>query len=200
MTTRLEHWVHPDLQLHLYPMMCRGAATAASRTGQEQHPFHLHGHHFWVLATGNGTWDPASSPASYNLVNPVYRDTYSLLANGWAVIRFEVRCWSCLRWRYGECRGAKSCEVRCWHLAAGNHEMYARAGIPRVMFWLVGLLITLSNHSWQVRRLLLPARDSPVRRQIEVVGIASVSFIRWASLPGHGTCCKKCQTCTGQEK
>lgn len=29
------------------------------------HPMHLHGHNFWVLAAGNGTWD-----GSYNVKNP----------------------------------------------------------------------------------------------------------------------------------
>lgn len=65
---------------------------AASRNGSEAHPFHLHGHHFWVLATGNGTWDPTTSPAQYNTVNPPFRDTLTVLKGGWAALRFVVRC------------------------------------------------------------------------------------------------------------
>ena len=50
---------------------------------------HLHGHHFWVLATGNDTYN-SSSASQYNLVNPIYRDTHTLPEYGWAVIRFVV--------------------------------------------------------------------------------------------------------------
>ncbi|KAK9792751.1 hypothetical protein WJX73_006180 [Symbiochloris irregularis] len=66
----------------------RGGAEAASRNGSEAHPFHMHGHHFWLLATGNGTWDPSTSPAEYNLDNPAYRDTLTVLKGGWAALRF----------------------------------------------------------------------------------------------------------------
>lgn len=52
---------------------------------------HLHGHHFWLLASGNDTFN-ASSPSQYNLVNPIYRDTQTLPEYGWVVIRFVVIC------------------------------------------------------------------------------------------------------------
>ena len=35
------------------------------------HPMHLHGHNFWVLAEGNGTWNGAVT----NPLNPQRRDT-----------------------------------------------------------------------------------------------------------------------------
>ena len=54
------------------------------------HPFHLHGHHFWLLATGQGVWNASEDPASYNLDNPPLRDTAILLPNGWTALRFVV--------------------------------------------------------------------------------------------------------------
>lgn len=50
----------------------------------------MHGHHFWLLATGNGTWDPVTSPSTYNLVDAPYRDTFTVLQGGWAALRFTV--------------------------------------------------------------------------------------------------------------
>ncbi|KAF0465096.1 iron transport multicopper oxidase fet3 [Gigaspora margarita] len=55
-------------------------------TDTGDHPFHLHGHVFWVLGIGiNGT-----SP-DYNSVNtkdPIQRDTVTAPAGGWFIIRF----------------------------------------------------------------------------------------------------------------
>ncbi|CAG8906203.1 unnamed protein product [Penicillium egyptiacum] len=56
------------------------------------HPMHLHGHNFWVLGSGNGSfpYDSAKdAPESLiNLRNPPYRDTTNLPPSGWAVIRY----------------------------------------------------------------------------------------------------------------
>ena len=62
----------------------------AKRTAQEQHPFHLHGHHFWVLGAGLGVYSPTNltQTSTLNLVNPVLRDTTTLPAGGWTLIRF----------------------------------------------------------------------------------------------------------------
>ncbi|KAL3136666.1 hypothetical protein ABBQ38_005907 [Trebouxia sp. C0009 RCD-2024] len=70
--------------------VCRASGNPNSTTARnstEQHPFHLHGHHFWVLATGNGTYN-SSSTSQYNTVNPIYRDTHTVLKGGWSAIRF----------------------------------------------------------------------------------------------------------------
>lgn len=61
----------------------------AARNTTEQHPFHLHGHHFWVLGSGSGPYN-SSVEATLNLVNPMYRDTQTLPEGGWTVIRFVV--------------------------------------------------------------------------------------------------------------
>ena len=43
----------------------------------------------WVVGHGTGNWDE-SAIASYNLVNPVRRDTATLLPYGWTVIRVRL--------------------------------------------------------------------------------------------------------------
>lgn len=50
------------------------------------HPFHLHGYKFFVLATGHG-YPPAELYASLNLTNPLRRDTVSVEGFGFALIR-----------------------------------------------------------------------------------------------------------------
>jgi len=49
----------------------------------EQHPFHIHGHAFWVL--GSGSNKNKSRPL--NVVNPIERDTFTLPHDGWVTIR-----------------------------------------------------------------------------------------------------------------
>ncbi|KAK7520592.1 multicopper oxidase-domain-containing protein [Phyllosticta citriasiana] len=49
------------------------------------HPMHLHGHDFWVLATGNTTYD---SSVALNTANPPRRDTVNLPTIGFVVIAF----------------------------------------------------------------------------------------------------------------
>ena len=54
------------------------------------HPFHLHGHQFWIMASGSsGYFDWASYP-SLNTSNPMRRDTMTVDAYGWALIRFKA--------------------------------------------------------------------------------------------------------------
>lgn len=62
---------------------------SAARSSIEQHPFHLHGHHFCI---GQQSWAKHSTAAStFNLVNPMDRNTQTVSKGGWAVIRFVVR-------------------------------------------------------------------------------------------------------------
>uniref|UniRef100_A0A0A9DMQ3 LAC1 n=1 Tax=Arundo donax TaxID=35708 RepID=A0A0A9DMQ3_ARUDO len=51
----------------------------------ENHPIHLHGFNFFVLAQGMGNFTPG---VGYNLVDPVARNTIAVPGGGWAVIRF----------------------------------------------------------------------------------------------------------------
>lgn len=52
------------------------------------HSWHLHGHSFWIVGQGQGIFDPAKDVPSFNLKNPVRRDTLSLLPYGWTAVRF----------------------------------------------------------------------------------------------------------------
>ncbi|KAI9708583.1 MAG: hypothetical protein M1820_003801 [Bogoriella megaspora] len=52
------------------------------------HPIHLHGHDFFVLGSGNGTYDSGSSTA-LNLNNPPRRDVALLPAAGYLVLAFQ---------------------------------------------------------------------------------------------------------------
>lgn len=52
------------------------------------HPIHLHGHDFFVLAQGSGTY--SSSATTLNTDNPPRRDTAMLPASGYLVIAFET--------------------------------------------------------------------------------------------------------------
>ncbi|KAF5579807.1 Cupredoxin [Fusarium pseudocircinatum] len=56
------------------------------------HPIHLHGHKFWVLGSGEGSFPYAAvTDAPEDLINlrdPPYRDTMGLHSQGWAAIRY----------------------------------------------------------------------------------------------------------------
>lgn len=56
--------------------------------GSENHPLHLHGFNFFVLAQGLGNFNESSAVQSYNLINPQVRNTIAVPAGGWGVIRF----------------------------------------------------------------------------------------------------------------
>uniref|UniRef100_A0ACD5XF83 Uncharacterized protein n=1 Tax=Avena sativa TaxID=4498 RepID=A0ACD5XF83_AVESA len=58
--------------------------------GTENHPIHLHGFNFFVLAEGLGRFDPIMAEGAYNLVNPLVRNTVVVPGGGWAVIRFTA--------------------------------------------------------------------------------------------------------------
>ncbi|XP_064970920.1 laccase-24-like isoform X2 [Musa acuminata AAA Group] len=56
--------------------------------GTENHPLHLHGFNFFVLAQGFGNFNATAAASSYNLVDPQVRNTVAVPVGGWAVIRF----------------------------------------------------------------------------------------------------------------
>lgn len=56
----------------------------------ETHPWHLHGHDFWVLAHGSGRFDPDIDTARFNLVDPILKNTVDLQPFGWTAIRFRA--------------------------------------------------------------------------------------------------------------
>ena len=56
----------------------------------EMHSWHLHGHSFYVVGAGFGVYDEEKDVASYNLDNPVRRDTIGVLPLGWSAFRFRA--------------------------------------------------------------------------------------------------------------
>ncbi|KAL6126708.1 hypothetical protein ACLB2K_074754 [Fragaria x ananassa] len=56
----------------------------------ESHPIHLHGFNFFVIGTGLGNFDPDKDPKTFNLVDPVERNTVSVPTGGWTAIRFRA--------------------------------------------------------------------------------------------------------------
>ena len=56
----------------------------------ETHPWHLHGHDFWVLGYGEGKFDMFNDPKKYNLVNPIMKNTVPVHPYGWTALRFKA--------------------------------------------------------------------------------------------------------------
>ncbi|KAM1069679.1 hypothetical protein EV1_001474 [Malus domestica] len=54
----------------------------------ENHPIHLHGYDFYILAEGFGNFNAQTDTKKFNLIDPPLRNTVAVPANGWAVIRF----------------------------------------------------------------------------------------------------------------
>ncbi|KAI3761340.1 hypothetical protein L1987_51752 [Smallanthus sonchifolius] len=54
----------------------------------ETHPWHLHGHDFWVVGYGNGKFNVSEDPKNYNLVNPIMKNTVPVHPYGWTALRF----------------------------------------------------------------------------------------------------------------
>lgn len=52
------------------------------------HPMHLHGHDFFVLAQGTGSYDPSTVVSNFN--NPARRDTAMLLGGGYLLLAFQT--------------------------------------------------------------------------------------------------------------
>lgn len=52
------------------------------------HPIHLHGHDFYVVGRGTGTWDGTTAGLNFN--NPTRRDTATLLPGGYLLMAFPA--------------------------------------------------------------------------------------------------------------
>ncbi|TPX35996.1 hypothetical protein SmJEL517_g01854 [Synchytrium microbalum] len=73
----------------------------------EDHPFHLHGHWFWIVAEGPGTMTSGNFTPMTN--NPPLRDTLMVRGSGWSAIRFIAD--NPGAWMF-------HCHIE-WHLMAG---------------------------------------------------------------------------------
>lgn len=62
-------------------------ANALSENVSEIHPWHLHGHDFWVLGYGEGKFTK-NDEKNFNLENPPYRNTAVIFPFGWTALRF----------------------------------------------------------------------------------------------------------------
>ncbi|XP_039009046.1 laccase-7-like [Hibiscus syriacus] len=56
--------------------------------GVENHPMHLHGFDFHVMAQGFGNYNPDTDASKFNLFDPQMRNTIAVPVGGWSVIRF----------------------------------------------------------------------------------------------------------------
>ncbi|GLT52695.1 hypothetical protein SLA2020_260190 [Shorea laevis] len=56
----------------------------------ENHPVHLHGFNFFAVGRGLGNYNPKTDPKSFNLVDPVERNTIGVPSGGWVAIRFRA--------------------------------------------------------------------------------------------------------------
>ncbi|KAJ4362767.1 laccase, multicopper oxidase, benzenediol:oxygen oxidorectuctase [Ascochyta clinopodiicola] len=55
---------------------------------QLPHPIHLHGHDFYIVGEGNGTWDGSTTGLTLN--NPTRRDTKSMPVGGYLLLAFPA--------------------------------------------------------------------------------------------------------------
>ncbi|RZR76503.1 hypothetical protein BHM03_00001317 [Ensete ventricosum] len=62
-------------------------ANALADNVSEIHPWHLHGHDFWVLGYGDGRFEEKDA-SKFNLENPPLRNTVVIFPYGWTAIRF----------------------------------------------------------------------------------------------------------------
>ncbi|XP_042457751.1 L-ascorbate oxidase-like [Zingiber officinale] len=56
----------------------------------DTHPWHLHGHDFWVLGFGMGKFVPGTDEKEFNLVDPIMKNTVAVHQYGWTAIRFRA--------------------------------------------------------------------------------------------------------------
>eukprot|EP00262_Sarcandra_glabra_P013819 TRINITY_DN3902_c0_g1_i1.p1 TRINITY_DN3902_c0_g1~~TRINITY_DN3902_c0_g1_i1.p1 ORF type:complete len:381 (-),score=31.77 TRINITY_DN3902_c0_g1_i1:114-1256(-) len=63
-------------------------ANALAENVSEIHPWHLHGHDFWVLGYGEGRFSEETDEKRLNLKNPPLRNTAVIFPYGWTALRF----------------------------------------------------------------------------------------------------------------
>lgn len=63
-------------------------ANTLVENASEIHPWHLHGHDFWVLGYGDGKFVHKKDVEKFNLKNPPLRNTVVVFPFGWTAIRF----------------------------------------------------------------------------------------------------------------
>ena len=79
-----------DLILQNLPDGALGGLSPGDGGMEFSHPFHLHGSHFWVLGSGNGTFSAERDGDSLNFENPRHADTQTVGSYGWTYLRFRA--------------------------------------------------------------------------------------------------------------
>ncbi|RAO69778.1 uncharacterized protein BHQ10_005790 [Talaromyces amestolkiae] len=99
-TSFVNQWDYPSLMqidqgnntwgtsqnVYAYPEANEWAYMVIQTSNQQPHPMHMHGHDFFVLGQGDGTFDATTADLSYT--NPPRRDVVMLPADGYVVIAF----------------------------------------------------------------------------------------------------------------
>ncbi|XP_047321155.1 L-ascorbate oxidase-like [Impatiens glandulifera] len=78
--------VYTFRQNHVIDIVLQNS-NALKANESEIHPWHLHGHDFWVLGYGEGRFDERNVK-DLNLKNPPLRNTAVIYPYGWTVLRF----------------------------------------------------------------------------------------------------------------
>ncbi|KAJ0117876.1 diphenol oxidase [Diaporthe amygdali] len=86
-----------DQQVLLVPDGSGAVQVAINSLDAMEHPFHMHGHSVQVVGWGPGRYDAAAASAApgatattWNLANPLRRDTFTVPAESHVVIRFRA--------------------------------------------------------------------------------------------------------------
>ncbi|KAI0478899.1 multicopper oxidase-domain-containing protein [Xylariaceae sp. FL0804] len=77
-------------QVLLVPDADAGAQIVINSRDDMEHPWHLHGHTFQVVGWGKGYFGAADSVTTWNLDNPMRRDTVTVPALNHVVLRFRA--------------------------------------------------------------------------------------------------------------
>lgn len=65
-------------------------ANTMNPNNSETHPWHLHGHDFWVLGFGVGKFNRLNDTGKFNLVDPIMKNTVAVHPFGWTALRFRA--------------------------------------------------------------------------------------------------------------
>ncbi|KAK4581980.1 hypothetical protein RGQ29_025222 [Quercus rubra] len=79
-----------DQSLIFAPKATKVKTLKYNSTVEINHPIHIHGFNFHVLAQGFGNYDSVNDQGKFNFVNPQTRNTIAVPVGGWAVIRFQA--------------------------------------------------------------------------------------------------------------
>ncbi|CAJ1971188.1 unnamed protein product [Sphenostylis stenocarpa] len=74
---------------HVVDVILQNANSLNEKNISEIHPWHLHGHDFWVLGYGDGKFEQGDE-RKFNLKNPPLRNTAVIFSYGWTALRFKA--------------------------------------------------------------------------------------------------------------